>query len=628
MTSDDEAPRKTRLYGAIDPSDQYPPTLADSQLMVAASPTIGDELARYRLESVLGRGGMGEVFSARDERIGRAVAIKRLRVERPGPEIHARFVREARIQGRLEHPAVVPVHELHDGDGQPFFVMKQLTGTTLADLLPRLALGDDKAVEHFPQARLLRAFAEVCLAIEFAHTRGVVHRDLKPANIALGDFGEVYVLDWGIARVAGDEGRASFADIDTATGTDTVAGAILGTPGYISPEQIRGDADLDGRADVYALGCILFEILTLVPLHPRGQPGVASAIAGVDARASLRAPEREIPPELDAICVAATALDRDQRTPNPRALGDAVQRFLDGNRDLALRKQLARAELEAARAALGSGAGAIGRRDALRAAARALALDPTDRESADLVGRLMIEPPAETPREVERELEHLDLDALKTSARFGTVAAVAYLAFFPILYWVGFRETWYLVAGPAIAIAIIWTEIIVAPQNPFVSGYLAIAGNLIMFALFSWMVSPIVVGPGPAVIMVTLLAAHRRLIRPWLLAALTAAATLSPWIVQWAGMSAARTTVVGGDIVLHTAAHELDPSSTMIGLVAYLIALVGLAALLSQLQDTDRRGQRRALQLQSWQLRQLVPRVAVTDNTAGSPGSPSLAPRP
>src|SRR5207244_12362388 len=139
------------------------------------------------------------------------------------------------------------------------------SGTTLADVLPRLALGDPQAAEQFGRQRLLRAFADVCLAIEFAHTRGVVHRDLKPANIVVGDFGEVYVLDWGIARVTGsdDFDRGSFVDITTLDGNETVAGAILGTPGYISPEQILGDPDLDGRADVYALGCILFELLAL-----------------------------------------------------------------------------------------------------------------------------------------------------------------------------------------------------------------------------------------------------------------------------------------------------------------------------------------------------------------------------
>src|SRR5512143_2129854 len=232
VVTDTPAPRITRLYGAVDLEEHYPTTLVDHQQtrsVTAPSPIVGSMLTRYRIGDVLGQGGMGEVLSARDEQIGRPVAIKRLRVENPSQEVLARFLREARIQGRLEHPAVVPVHELWNEGGQPFFVMKQLAGTTLADVIPKLALRDRRALEDFTLQRLLRAFAEVCLAIEFAHTRQVVHRDLKPANVVLGDFGEVYVLDWGIARiteVTDDDHRDSFADIGTVAGTETIAGAL------------------------------------------------------------------------------------------------------------------------------------------------------------------------------------------------------------------------------------------------------------------------------------------------------------------------------------------------------------------------------------------------------------------
>ncbi|HUS27968.1 MAG TPA: bifunctional serine/threonine protein kinase/MFS transporter [Kofleriaceae bacterium] len=617
------SPRVTRLYGAVDLEEAYPATLLDggsvandpagTRAMTAPSPVVGSYLERYRIGDVLGQGGMGEVLSARDEQIGRPVAIKRLRVENPSPEVLARFLREARIQGRLEHPAVVPVHELITEEGeQPFFVMKQLAGTTLADVIPKLALRDKRAMEDFTLQRLLRAFADVSLAIEFAHTRHVVHRDLKPANVVLGDFGEVYVLDWGIARITedtSDDHRDSFSDIGTVAGTETVAGAILGTPGYIAPEQIRGDFFLDGRADVYSLGCILFEILALQPLHPRGQGGLASALAGIDARPSIRAPDRETPPELDAICVKATALDPNQRYQTARELGAAVQHFLDGNRDVALRRDLAKSELATARAALKLGNGPDQRRDALRAAARALALDPTNREPADLVGHLMLEPPVEMPEEVERELAGIDLEALKTSARFGTLAAMAYLAFFPILYLIGFHELWYMIAGPAVCLAIILIEILVAPRSPYLSGYLAIVGNLMMFALFGWMVSPIVIGPGPAIVMVTLMATHRRLVRPWQLALLTCIATLTPWLLEIAGVLESRVSVSGNTLQLHTAAGVLDPNATLAGLMIYIIALIHMAALLSRLQDDDRRKTRRAMQLQSWTLRQLVPRA-------------------
>jgi serine/threonine-protein kinase len=625
-------PRVTRLYGAVDLDENYPQTQVDgsdsegypgsTRAMSAPSPIVGALIERYPILDILGQGGMGEVLSGRDELIGRAVAIKRLRVENPSPEILARFLREARIQGRLEHPAVVPVHELQQAaNEQPFFVMKQLAGTTLADVIPKLALGNVRAIEDFSLQRLLRAFAEVCLAIEFAHTKRVVHRDLKPANIVLGDFGEVYVLDWGIARITEDAEESKgegFQDIGTVVGDPhTVAGAILGTPGYIAPEQIRGDYFLDGRADVYSLGCILFEILALSPLHPRGQAALASALAGTDARPSVRAPARDVPPELDLICVKATQVDPAQRFETARQLHDAVQHFLDGNRDHELRRELARTELAEARRALGAGNGPTERRDALRAAARALALDPTDRESADLVGHLMLEPPTEMPVEVERELESLDLDALRASARFGMFAAIAYLAFFPILYWIGFHETWYMVAGPSLCVSIIVIQAVVSPRHPYLSGYLSIAGNLLMFALLGWMVSPIVIGPGPAIIMVTLMAAHRRLIPSWVLALMTVLATLAPWIIEIAGLTETRTDVSGNVLMLRTAAEHLDRSATLAGLFMYIVALIHLAALLSRLQDDDRRRVRRAMQLQSWQLRQLVPRpVSKSPNDA------------
>jgi serine/threonine-protein kinase len=615
MTDDGTTSRKTLLYGAIDPRLLHSidgTTLTEvTELTTIPEPEVGQQIARYQVREVIGRGGMGEVLSVRDEQIGRFVAIKRLRLQNPPDTVVARFLREARIQGRLEHPAIVPVHELHHAPGeQPYFVMKQLAGMTLADVTPRLAMRDMRMAERFTRQRLLRAFSDVCLAIEFAHTRGVVHRDLKPANVMLGDFGEVYVLDWGIARVAGSEPqeRHSFSDIDTADGTETVAGAILGTPGYIAPEQIRGDLDLDGRADVYSLGCILFELLALQPLHPRGQPALSSALIGIDARPSERAPQLDIPPELDAICARATATDRNDRFTTARELSDAVQRFLDGNRDVALRKELASAELAAARRALIEGDGAQQRSDAMRAAARALALDPTSAEPADLVGALMLQAPTETPAEVDRELEQLDLDALRNSARFGMLAAIAYIAFFPMLYWIGFRETWYLVAGPAVSLVIIAVELFVAPTNPFASGYIAMAGNFAMFAIFGWMVSPAVIGPGPAIIMITLLVAHRRLIHPWLLMALTVVATLAPWAVLIARGQfpvEAHGTMLG----VLTAATDLHGMPTLIGLVVYLVAVAALATILSKSQHDEQREVRRRLQLQTWQLRQLVPRA-------------------
>jgi serine/threonine-protein kinase len=574
---------------------------------------LGSSAHRYTLGPILGRGGMGEVFSALDEQIGRPVAIKRLRMNEPSPDALTRFLREARIQGRLEHPAIVPVHELWKDDlGRPFFVMKQLTGVTLGDVLSRLAVGSPDAQKQFSRQRLLRMFTDVCLAIEFAHTRGVVHRDLKPANIVLGDFGEVYVLDWGVARVMNEEERPSFTDVGTVAEqpayNETVAGSILGTPGYIAPEQIRGESDLDGRADVYALGTILFEILTLYPLHPRGQAAIASALAGVDARPSRRAIDRVVPPELDAICVRATAVEKTDRFPTARALSEAVQEFLDGDRDFVLRRELARTELATARAALAAGNGQKERRIAIRAAARALAFDPTSPQPADLLGRLMLEPPKEAPVEVEQELEQADFESLKKSARFGTLAALAYLSFFPILFFIGFREPWYHIVGPLLCAFIVAVELGVAPKNPYLSGYLAIAANLAMIALLSRVVSPFLIGAGPATVIVMLLANHKRLINTWLLSGLCVTATLLPWFLELVGALSARAFVEGDAFILRTGAGGLNEMGALVGLVLYIVVLIALATVLSRIQDNERRGVRRNLAIQAWQLKELIPR--------------------
>ena len=253
---------------------------------------------------------MGEVLLAIDPVLGREVAIKRMR-ERSSASVE-RFVREACVQARLDHPAIVPVYELsEDAHGCPYLVMKRLSGQTLAELL------DTPGV---PQARLLRAFVEVCHAIELAHTRGIVHRDLKPSNIMLGDLGEVYVLDWGVALL-GDDLDAPPPD-----------GTALGTPGYIAPEQIEEPARTGPAADVYSLGCILFEIVAGVRLHPSGLAGLASAISG----RARTAPGHDLPRVLDALCTRATAFDPRTR-PTARELARGVERYLDGPRPQASR---------------------------------------------------------------------------------------------------------------------------------------------------------------------------------------------------------------------------------------------------------------------------------------------------
>ncbi|MFW6023392.1 MAG: serine/threonine-protein kinase, partial [Myxococcota bacterium] len=271
---------------------------------------------RYQRRKLLGRGGIGEVHLCHDRHIGRDVAMKLLRPateETSFSSATVRFVREARVQGQLEHPAIVPVYELGvTPDGVEYFTMKRIGGQTLESILHGLRTGDSALRRAFPRNKLLQIFRQVCLAVEYAHVRGVVHRDLKPANIMVGHYGEVYVLDWGIAKVMPGEGSTIHPGVPEER---TLDGQILGTVGYMPPEQLVGDARLDARADVYALGSILFEILTLQPLHLGASSAelMRSTQLGANARATERAPDRDVPPELERLCVDATHLQPDRR---------------------------------------------------------------------------------------------------------------------------------------------------------------------------------------------------------------------------------------------------------------------------------------------------------------------------
>ncbi|MGE5187189.1 MAG: serine/threonine-protein kinase, partial [Acidobacteriota bacterium] len=443
---------------------------------------------RYRIVRRIGKGGMGEVMAARDEQVGRDVALKRMRAANPTERAIHRFEREASVQGRLEHPAIVPVHEIaRDADGLPFFVMKKISGQSLAQLLA------DRAPATVQ--RMLRGFADVCLAIEFAHAHGVVHRDLKPDNVMLGEFGEVYLVDWGVAKIVGEDD--DFADLDSSSGEHaTGTGVAIGTPGYMAPEQVRGQ-EIDGRADVYTLGCLLFEILCGEPLHPRGSHGMQSALEGVDARPSLRPGGKDVPPELDALCVHATHLAREDRVQTARELGERVQRYLDGDRDLALRRQLASSHLEAARAAFAGDGSEDQRRAAMREAASALALDPTLAGAAELVGRLMLEPPRDTPREVAAAIRDDDVRTAKAIARAGIFAVAGACALLPLLWWIAPPGSSYLPVLAGLLLSDLGVALLAMRSPTPRPGLVAIANTLIVI-LLARMYSPILIAPGIA----------------------------------------------------------------------------------------------------------------------------------
>ncbi len=308
-------------------------------------------VGRFEVVAELGRGGMGRVLAARDPDLGRLVAVKVvLDPSRVRPNRLARFVAEAQITAQLEHPNIVPVHEIGvTGEGRLFYVMKKVEGRSLREILDLLREDDSETVHDWTRPRLLGAFVQVCNAVAWAHSRGVLHRDLKPANVMLGRFGEVLVLDWGVARLVGDETEViEIERLEVAALARTLDGATIGTPGWISPEQLSGKlALLDARSDVWSLGAILYEILTLqAPYEGSNVLAVTFAsMAGPPEPPHLRVPELRIPVEISEVCTVAMQADPRLRPTGAEELAERVQQFLEGSR----RRQRARLLVDEAR---------------------------------------------------------------------------------------------------------------------------------------------------------------------------------------------------------------------------------------------------------------------------------------
>jgi serine/threonine protein kinase len=582
--------------------------------------------SRYRFGDVLGEGGMGEVLLAHDEHIGRDVAVKRIRTTEPSPEELSRFVREARVQGRLEHPAVVPVHDLAvDRDGRPFFVMKRLTGITMQELLGKLRAGGE-ADDAAARRRLLHAFAGVCLAVEFAHSRGIIHRDLKPANVMLGDFGEVYVLDWGVARAVTDPAdpadpadladpadagappsapRPFAADLRLDTG-DTLVGTVLGTPAYMAPEQLAGDR-AGPAADIYALGCILYEITAGVPLHAQAR-SVGEALLQPAARPSQLRPDA--PPELDAICERATHVDPAARFGSARALGDAVQAFLDGDRDVAARVALAKQHIAEARAALADSETEQQRRTAMRAAGRALALDPTATEAADLVTHLMLKPPKHVPAEVERHLDQIDTEFAQHQGRLAAVAMLAYLGFVPLMLWTGIRDPAFVVAFAVLAVASCLHVLTLSRRSDIArSGiYLNACLNAVLIGLISRIVGPLIIAPTLAATTLMAYAAHPQFGKISVIAGILGASVAVPWALELVGLVAPTYRFTpDGELVLSSSIVRFSSVPVQLAFAMLLVVLLAVVGFLSRGLAKRQRDATRKLELHAWHLRQVVP---------------------
>jgi tetratricopeptide (TPR) repeat protein len=326
MSSDD------RTSATEVPTDPNANTVAapssDSAAIAARAGSQADDIgsfvevsaSHYRFDREVARGGMGRIRTARDRRLGRWVAVKEVLAQDVG--IVRRFEREARITARLQHPSIVSVYEAGLWpDGQPFYAMPLVKGRSLAAVI-----AEHKTLTA--RLALVPNVLAVADAIAYAHGERVIHRDLKPTNVLVGEFGETVVIDWGIAKSLDDPNDRPSADPVPVMAMETVAGAVIGTPAYMPPEQANGE-NVDERADVYALGAMLWHVLAGVAPYDGPTAEVLTAVrAGPPEVVTVREPDA--PPDLVAIVERAMAREPSARYPSARELAEDLRRFQTG----------------------------------------------------------------------------------------------------------------------------------------------------------------------------------------------------------------------------------------------------------------------------------------------------------
>lgn len=302
--------------------------------------------SRYEPTKLLGAGGMGEVVLVNDHDIERKVALKRLLPEMTDPGILARFVDEIRTVGRLEHPNIVPIHDVGvDELGRYFFVMKYVEGETLESIIEKLAAGDPAYHAKYTVEVRIELFLGVLHALEYAHAQGVVHRDVKPANVMVGRYGEVVLMDWGIARpLAASRDPATTAEGEIGSGGErarmyaTRVGSLVGTPAYMSPEQARGDnAKVDARSDLYSAVVLFHELIGLTHYLADAQ-SIEALLTGIIGKEfslfpllAIKYPHNQTPrAELLHILIKGLSKDPEKRFQSAGELVAALRAVLDG----------------------------------------------------------------------------------------------------------------------------------------------------------------------------------------------------------------------------------------------------------------------------------------------------------
>jgi len=318
----------------------------------------------------IAQGGMGAILEADDCKLGRTIAVKIMLDGRDKDEgAKQRFIQEAAVLGKLEHPNIVPIHDLgRDSAGNLYYTMKLVKGRTLQDIINDLRAEKPEALEHYTLDRLLTIFLKVCDALAFAHAQKIIHRDLKPENVMVGEFGEVLVMDWGIAKIL--DGRSEIGEVDALASpanasvsgsyTATLEGSVMGTPQYMSPEQAQGEiAEMDARSDIFSLGGILYAILTLRPpvegkdvwevldkvsqanITPpttfgvaatgKGEPGAIGKVLEARKITPLpHIPAGRVPNALSAVAMKALSLEKSQRYQNVATFSADIEKYQGG----------------------------------------------------------------------------------------------------------------------------------------------------------------------------------------------------------------------------------------------------------------------------------------------------------
>ncbi|MBX2822847.1 MAG: serine/threonine protein kinase [Rhodothermaceae bacterium] len=312
------------------PNDRYPVvSLKDTDYDLPKS-AVNNKM-RYAYFKTIAQGGKCIIQSCKDLHLSRTVCYKSLRREiADDPIEQQRFLREARVTAMLQHPNTIPIYELsRDTKGHYYFTMKLVEGATLREIINWLKEGDPKTTEQYGFAALIDVIVQICNALDYAHNHGVVHRDIKPANILIGPFGEVLVLDWGLAKVWNIEER-DFSHLELIEDADfslTSKGRLQGTALYMSPEQIAASKDIDHRTDIYSVGAVLYEALTL-ELMAWGKTlnEMLQHIKFDDPPPPReKAPHRNIPEELERICLKCINKDPEKRYTTISEVIEALQ---------------------------------------------------------------------------------------------------------------------------------------------------------------------------------------------------------------------------------------------------------------------------------------------------------------